>query len=106
MLANCSSSYGYAGQNRYRAVGDKGWLELEPATGYTGLQLRLRRGQVTEEHNLPQADHFAAEMDHFAEALLNNTEVRTPGEEGWQDLKLMMAIDEAARTGRTVRVAG
>lgn len=106
VLANCSSSYGYAGQNRYRAVGDKGWLELEPATGYTGLQLRLRRGLVTEEHNLPQADHFAAEMDHFSEAILNNTEVRTPGEEGWQDLKLMMAIYEAARTGRTVRVAG
>ena len=106
VLANCSSSYGYAGQNRYRAIGDKGWLELDPATGYTGLHLRLRRGIVTEEHNLPQIDHFAAEMDHFSEAILNNTEVRTPGEEGLQDLRLMMAIYEAARTGRAVRVAG
>ncbi len=105
VLANCSSSYGYAGQNRYRAIGDQGWLELEPATSYTGLRLRVRRGNVTEEHNLPQADHFAAEMDHFSEAIGNGTEVRTPGEEGWRDLKLMMAIYEAARTGRTVRVA-
>jgi predicted dehydrogenase len=106
VLADCSSSYGYAGQNRYRAIGDKGWLELEPATSYTGLRLRVRKGNVTEEHNLPQVDHFAAEMDHFAEAILNNTEIRTPGEDGLQDLKLMMAIYEAARTGRTVRVAG
>jgi predicted dehydrogenase len=105
VLAHCSSSYGYAGQNRYRAVGDKGWLELEPATSYTGLRLRVRRGNITEEHNLPQVDHFAAEMDHFSEAILNNTAVRTPGEDGWQDLKLMMAIYEAARTARTVRVA-
>ena len=25
-LANCSSSYGYAGQNRYRAVATEGWF--------------------------------------------------------------------------------
>lgn len=29
----------------------------------------------------------------------------TPGEDGLQDLKFMMAIYEAARTGKTIRVA-
>jgi len=106
VLANCSSSYGFAGTNRYRAMGAKGWLELEPATSYTGLRLRVRKGNVIEEHNLPQVDHFAAEMDHFSEAILNNTPIRTPGEDGLQDVKLMMAIYEAARAGKTVRVAG
>jgi len=104
LVAHISSSYGYAGNNRYRAIGDKGWLELEPATSYTGLRLRVRQGNVTREIDLPQADHFAAEMDHFSEAIRNNTAIRTPGEDGLQDVKLMMAIYEAARTGRTVRV--
>ena len=27
ILANCTSSYGYSGQNRYRVVTTKGWLE-------------------------------------------------------------------------------
>jgi predicted dehydrogenase len=49
VLANCTSSYGYSGQNRYRVVTTKGWFELEPATGYSGLRMRVRRGNVTEE---------------------------------------------------------
>src|SRR5580692_3077829 len=35
ILANCSSSYGYDSQNRYRVVGTDGWVELEPATIYS-----------------------------------------------------------------------
>src|SRR3984893_3186339 len=29
VLANCTSSYGYSGQNRYRVVTTKGWFEME-----------------------------------------------------------------------------
>jgi len=104
VLANCSSSYGHAGTNRYRVLGDKGWIDLEPATSYTGLRLRVRKGSVIEEHNLNQADHFAAEMDHFSEAILRDGPVRTPGEDGLQDVRIMMAIYESARTGNTVRL--
>ena len=43
------------------------------------------RGNATEERDLGQADHFAAEMDHFSQAILNDSDVRTPGEEGRQD---------------------
>jgi predicted dehydrogenase len=105
VLANCTSSYGIAGTNRYRVIGNKGWLELEPATSYTGVRMRVRKGNVTEERDLGQADQFAAEMEHFSQAILNDTEVRTPGEEGLRDLKLMRAIYEAAQSGKTIRVA-
>ena len=104
VLANCSSSYGYSGQNRYRVVTAKGWFELEPATSYTGLRLRVRRGNVLEERNLPQRDHFALEMDHLSECVMDGKPPLTPGEEGLRDLKLMMAIYEAARSGKTLRV--
>lgn len=104
VLAHGSSSYGVGGVNRYRAIGAKGWLELEPATSYTSLRMRVRQGNVTREIDIPQADHFAAEMDHFSEAVMNNTPVRTPGEEGLQDIKILMAIYEAARTGKTVQM--
>ena len=67
VLASCTSSYGYSGQNRYRVVTTKGWFELEPATSYTGLRMRVRRGNVIEERSLPVRDHFAAEMDHLSE---------------------------------------
>ena len=104
VLANCSSSYGHAGQNRYRVVAIRGWFELEPATSYSGLRMRVRTGNAIEERSLPVRDHFALEMDHLSECVMEGKEPLTPGEEGLRDLKLMMAIYEAAKSGRTVKV--
>ena len=104
VLANCTSSYGYAGQNHYRVVGTEGWLELDPATSYRGLRMRVYRGNVTEERELPVRDHFALEMDHMSECVMENKEPLTPGEEGLRDLKVMMAIYAAANTGKTAKL--
>src|SRR6266513_1166524 len=104
VLANCTSSYGYAGQNHYRVVGTEGWLELDPATSYRGLCMRVHRANVTEERELPVRDHFALEMDHLSECVMENKEPLTPGEEGLRDLRVMMAIYEAAKTGKTVKL--
>jgi predicted dehydrogenase len=104
ILANSTSSYGYAGQNKYRVIATKGWFELEPATSYTGLRMKIRRNNATEDRDMPQRDHFALEMDHMSECVMENKDPLTPGEEGLRDLKLMMAIYEAARTGKTVKV--
>jgi predicted dehydrogenase len=103
-LANCSSSYGYAGQNRYRVIATKGWFELEPATGYSGLRMKVRRGGATEDRDLPQRDHFALQMYHLSECVMENKAPLTPGEEGLRDLTIMMAIYEAAKTGKTVKL--
>lgn len=104
ILANCSSSYGYDSQNRYRVVGTEGWVELEPATIYSGLRMRVHKQSVLEERMLPVRDHFALEMDHLSGCVMENREPLTPGEEGLRDLRIMMAIYEAGRTGGTVKV--
>jgi len=104
VLANCTSSYGYSGQNRYRVITTQGWFELEPATSYTGLRMFVKKGNVTEERVLPQESHFALEMDHFSEAVMNGSDPLTPGEEGLRDLRIMTAIYEAARSGKTVKL--
>ena len=103
-LAQCTSAYGYAGQNRIRVIGTKGWVELEPATGYTGARLRTRIGGQLAERDIQPKDHFASEMDHFSDCIMNGKDPLTPGEEGLRDLKYMMAIYEAAKTGKTVKV--
>jgi predicted dehydrogenase len=103
-LANCTSSYGYASQNQYRVVGTTGWFEMDPATGYSGLRMKLHRGNLIEEKELPVKDHFALEMDHMSDCVMQNKEPLTPGEEGLRDLKLITAIYEAARSGKTVKV--
>lgn len=104
ILANCTSSYGYDSQSHYRVVGTKGWLEMEPATVYRGLRMRVHHDGVTEERSLPVLDHFALEMDHMSECVMQNKEPLTPGEEGQRDLKIIMAVYSAAKTGKTVNL--
>src|SRR6202162_3081484 len=104
ILANCTSSYGYDSQSHYRVVGTKGWLEMEPATLYRGLRMRVHHDGITEERSLPVVDHFALEMDHMSQCVMENKEPLTPGEEGLRDLNVMMAIYLAARTGKTVKL--
>jgi predicted dehydrogenase len=43
-------------------------------------------------------------MDHFSDCLLNDGKLRTPGETGLADMRVMTAIYEAMRTGGTVKV--
>lgn len=105
ILANCTSSYGYASQSHYRVLGTEGWLEMDPATIYSGLRMKVFRGGVLEERFLPVRDHFALEMDHMSGCVLDNKDPLTPGEEGLRDLKVMMAIYEAAKAERTVKLA-
>jgi len=104
ILANCTSSYGYAWQSHYRVVKSEGWLEMDPATAYSGLRMRLHRGNTIEEKDLPVVDHFAAEMEHMSTCVMENKQPLTPGEEGLRDLTIMKAIYEAANTGATVKL--
>jgi len=85
-------------------LGTEGLLEMDPATWYSGLRLRVQHGNVFEERELPAVDHFAAEMDHLSGCVMDNKEPLTPGEEGLRDLKIMMAIYEAARAGKAVKL--
>lgn len=104
VLANCTSSYG-AGLNRFRVVKPNSFAELEPALNYTGLKMRVFRRGVMEDTPQPIVDHFAAEMDHFSDCVMTNKDPKTPGEEGLRDMKIIMGIYEAARSGKTVKLA-
>ena len=104
LLANCTSSYGYFQQSHYRVVGTKGWVEMDPATWYSGLRLRVQHGNILEERELPERDHFTSEMDHMSDCVMQNKEPLTPGEEGLRDMKIIAAIYEAARSGKTVKL--
>ena len=96
ILANCVSSYGTS-FNKFRVNKKLGAFELDPATPYTGLRMRVFRGNNVEDRSLPQRDHFQLEMDHFSECVQANKEPLTPGEEGLKDMRIIEAIYESAR---------
>src|SRR3954453_6711284 len=111
VLAHCDCNFGTAVSRRYRVHCAEGVIDMDPAFDYRGLRLRVKEtkghgGETLDaEMLLPGVNHFAAEMDHFSDCVLTGKDPRTPGEEGLADMRVIAAIEEAARTGQTVRVA-
>jgi predicted dehydrogenase len=102
VLASCQTSYRFNGLNRFHFFAADGSFGLEDAFGYGGMHGSRSDGQMIQ---LPHIDQFAAEMDDFAQCILANRPTSVPGEEGLRDIKIMMAIYEAAKTGRAVRLS-
>jgi predicted dehydrogenase len=104
ILANCSSSYGCAWHSHFRALAPKGYFELDPAISYTGQRMRVNQDNQVREMSIDPRDHFASEMEHMSDCVMKDKTPLTPGEEGLRDLKIMMAIYEAAASGKTLKL--
>jgi predicted dehydrogenase len=100
ILASCSCSYGQSGPSFLNINGNQGHLELSPAFFYDGLHLRgtTRGGQIDELSPSRAPYQFTLEADHFADCIRNNTEPKSPGEEGLKDMLAIEAIYRAAGT--------
>ncbi|WP_353719968.1 Gfo/Idh/MocA family oxidoreductase [Dyadobacter sp. 676] len=96
-VANCRTAYVGSG-NRLRVEGKTGWYELEPAYEYKGIKGKTSQGPM----GLENVNQQALQMDDFANCILNNKPTRVPGEMGLRDVKILMAIYEAARTAKPV----
>ncbi len=99
VTCSCNTTYAFNGVNNFHAYCDNGNFGLEPAYGYGGIKGKSSKGPIEFE----QVDHFAAELDHFAECITEGTELKVPGEEGLQDLLILEAIFKAAESGLAVK---
>lgn len=102
VLASCTTSYDTGIGSSFRVNAQKGWFGLDPAFYYDGNRGKRSDGK---EIALPAPDLFAAQMDDFARCIRENKQSKVSGEEGLRDVKIMMAIYEAAKTGRAVTIA-
>lgn len=104
VIANCVSSYG-SNHNDFRVTGDKGWIGMEPATGYSGHALWTRVGGKTEQKVLTSPkNQWAGQLDHLAECVASGEEPLVAGEEGLADMRVIEAIYKSAREGRAIRM--
>ena len=93
-----STSYSYSFTNSIQVIGDRGTMVFDPSMEYHAHRLRIRDRTI----QMSEIDQFAREMDHFCMAITENLPVVADGAEGMQDVRLMLAILEAGRTGRAV----
>ena len=110
VLAHCDCSFGSTESRRYRVHCADGFVEMDPAFSYRGLRLRVKQGESKQsdaqlaEWQIKEVNQFAAEMDHFSQCVLENKEPRTPGADGLADMRIIAAIEEAARSERAVKI--
>ncbi|HEY9044301.1 MAG TPA: Gfo/Idh/MocA family oxidoreductase [Ohtaekwangia sp.] len=98
-IASCETSYADE-MNFLRADAERGWFQLEPAYEYKGIKGETAKGKL----DLPHVNQQALQMDDFATCVLQNKKSKVPGEMGLRDVKILMAIYEAARTGKRIEL--
>ncbi len=107
-IAGCQSMYS-ANQNHILLMGDRGRIELEPATRYDGIRMWV--GEDGREHAVtpapaPARNQFVGQLDHLAQCVVSGREPIVSGEEGLRDMRIVEAIYRSAREGRTIRLDG
>ncbi len=102
LTTKCRTNYERSDVRGFTVTAEKGSFGLDPAYNYNSSRGTRSDGEVI---NLPAVNQFAAEMDDFAQCIMNNKPSKVSGEEGLRDVKIMMAIYESARTGKPVKLA-
>lgn len=104
-VAQLATSYDSASINFAQVQGTDGALIMDPATPYAGQSMRIEGRNARELTPGDPSVQFARQLDHFTDAVRDNAAIRTPGEMGLRDLRLIEAIYAAAATGKTVTLA-
>jgi predicted dehydrogenase len=102
VVASCLSTYAMNGLDKFFLNGDKGFAEMQPATGYGPIKARTNKGELNNEHKT----HQTVQMDEMAAIILEGKipDVPVDGEEGLKDLKVIDAIYAAVKSGRKVNL--
>ena len=99
------TSFNSSDVGSYRIVGTKGQLVVDPAYEYAeGLAYELTIDGKTTRTRVGKRDQFAPELLYFSDCILRDRVPEPSGEEGLQDVRIIQALYESARTGRVVKL--
>lgn len=105
-IAAFTCSFGAADVSTYRVVGTSGDLVMEPAYEYAEpLKRWLTVDGEVRKKTFRKRDQFAPELIRFSEAVLSGTEPEPSGYEGLADVRIVEALLQSAREGRTIRLS-
>ncbi len=99
-VANCATSFGM-NVNTLHVTCERGWYKLEPFQAYRGVKGSTSDGKLLD---VDTPNEQALQMDNDAIAILENTPVLVPGEEGMRDMVVLDAIYQSVREGRRVEI--
>ncbi len=95
IISDCRTSFGESVNNLEVSCRD-GWYYLRPFQSYTGVKGKTSDGKILKPFRKNQQ---AVQMDNDARAILEDTPVMVPGEEGLRDIIIVEKIFESAAKG-------
>ena len=95
--ASCLSTYYMNDLDRFYLNGSKGWVEMQPSTGYGPIKGMTHKGPLNE----PIVTHQTVQMDEMAAIIFDGKKPEVPvnGEEGVKDMKIIDTIFKAVKSG-------
>ncbi len=98
--ASCHTSFGI-NMNHLQINYQKGWVKMEPQSGYGNNQGSMSDGtQIKFDFPTQQP----TQMDDDALAIMNNKPMLVPGEEGLRDIRVVEAIYKAAAQNKAIKI--
>lgn len=95
VVGNISTSHNFS-VNRLRVTCRKGWIDIDPATGYGPLAGRTSDGK---EIKFPHQSQQGLQMDDFSKHILMGETNKVPGEMGKRDMIICEAIYKSIAEG-------
>lgn len=95
-----------ASVSSYRITGSDGNLRVEPAYEYAGeLEHHLTIGEKTSSKRFGKRDQFAPEIAYFSRCILDEVTPEPSAQEAINDLRVIEAVLQSARSGKPVPLA-
>ncbi len=98
-ISNHTTTYNSNVQRLYVGY-ENGNLEMSPAFDYGPLKGKTSKGEM----KFPIVHHQTLMLDGICSDIQSNRPIRTSGEEGLRDMKIIQAVFNAAKTGKEVKV--
>lgn len=97
-VASCLSTYNMNFLDRFYLVGQKGFAEMQPSTGYGPIKGHTHKGPLDQPH----VTHQTVQMDAMAGIILHGEKPPVPvdGREAVKDLKIIDAIYRSCQSGK------
>ena len=85
-----------------------GEIEVSPSYGFgSGVKIAYKTKIDGKEDSktFPETDHFGGETEYFSECILKNIDPEADGEEGLNDVRIILAVKESLDNhGKTVKL--
>lgn len=106
-IAHFTVSFDAEATNSYRIIGTDGEIEMEQAYEFqTTPRIVLRKDGKEQVMEFNNVDHFGAQTAYFSDCILSGQKPMPDGAEGLADVRALLAIEAASKTGQAQRIEG